>query len=46
MLSPFNDEYFMKQAFLEAQKAYALAAKKYHLFNSMAAAWTTHLSII
>lgn len=24
MISPYNDEYFMKQAFLEAQKAYAL----------------------
>ena len=22
MLSPFNDEYFMKQAYLEAQKAF------------------------
>ena len=22
MISPFNDEYFMKQAFMEAQKAY------------------------
>ena len=24
MISPYNDEYFMKQAFLEAQKAFAL----------------------
>lgn len=24
MISPYNDEYFMRQAFLEAQKAYAL----------------------